>query len=75
MGADGETLAAQPSRRIVVTKVDINTTRCLTDHSQVSMQSAGVAVTIEQLDGSEFRIAGSLLAAPRIAQSTRCLTT
>jgi len=35
------------------------------------MQSAGVAVTIEQLDDAEFRIAGSLLAASRIAQSTR----
>jgi len=32
----GEPWAAQPSRRIVVTKVDINTTRRLTDHSQVS---------------------------------------
>ena len=39
------------------------------------MQSAGVAVAIEQLDHAGFRIAGSLLAAPRIAQSTRCLTT
>lgn len=36
MDAEGETLAAQPSRRTVVTKVDIYTTRCLTDHIRYS---------------------------------------